>query len=63
MFELYPHNQRAYENAKFVFENENRTAIVHATGTGKSLIIAKFIIDNPIDNINGKYFEKEYPIE
>ena len=47
MFELYPHNQRAYENAKFVFENENRTAIVHATGTGKSLIIAKFIIDNP----------------
>ena len=23
----------------------------------------QFIIDNPIDNINGKYFEKEYPIE
>ena len=47
MFELYPHNQRAYDNAKFVFETENKTAIVHATGTGKSLIIAKFILDNP----------------
>ena len=23
----------------------------------------QFIIDNPIDDINGHYFEKEYPIE
>lgn len=44
---LYPHNQAAYENAKFVLENQNRTAIIHATGTGKSLIIAKFILENP----------------
>lgn len=47
MLDLYPHNQVAYDNAKFVFETENRTAIVHATGTGKSLIIAKFILENP----------------
>ncbi|MCT4315501.1 Helicase associated domain protein [Elizabethkingia anophelis] len=47
MLDLYPHNQKAYENAKFILETENRVCIVHPTGTGKSLIIAKFIIENP----------------
>lgn len=45
--ELYPHNQKAYENAVSAFNKTNRTCIVHPTGSGKSLIIAKFIKDNP----------------
>lgn len=47
MIQLFPHNKKAYENAKFILETENRVYIVHPTGTGKSLIIAKFIIENP----------------
>ncbi|HFK5562278.1 TPA: Helicase associated domain protein [Elizabethkingia anophelis] len=47
MIQLFPHNKKAYENAKFILETENRVCIVHPTGTGKSLIIAKFIIENP----------------
>lgn len=46
MLELYPHNQKAYDNAKIAFDSGDRTAIIHPTGTGKSLIIAKFILDN-----------------
>ena len=47
MIQLFPHNKKAYENAKFILETENRVCIVHPTGTGKSLIIAKFIFENP----------------
>lgn len=39
--DLYSHNQEAYEKVKKAFdEGQKRVAIVHATGSGKSLIIA-----------------------
>ncbi|WP_373285427.1 DEAD/DEAH box helicase family protein [Puia dinghuensis] len=45
--ELYPHNRRAYEVALRIFEKRNRTCIIHPTGTGKAVIIAKCILDHP----------------
>lgn len=39
--ELFSHNQKAYEAIKECFEVQNRAAVVHATGTGKSYIIAR----------------------
>jgi len=45
--QLYPHNQRAYDNAVEIFKQHNRTCIIHPTGTGKAVIIAKFIVSNP----------------
>lgn len=47
MLDLYPHNLQAYNNAVKAFETTNRTCIIHPTGTGKSLIIANFIENNP----------------
>jgi hypothetical protein len=44
---LYPHNQRAYDNAVAIFKQHNKTCIIHPTGTGKAVIIAKFIRSNP----------------
>ena len=37
---LRPHNRKAYEKGMDHFENHQRAAIVHATGTGKSYCIA-----------------------
>lgn len=37
---LLPHNREAYEKVMAHFENHQRAAIVHATGTGKSYCIA-----------------------
>ena len=47
MLDLYPHNLQAYNSAVKAFETTNRTCIIHPTGTGKSLIIANFIENNP----------------
>lgn len=49
MISLYPHNEKAYNKARSILEHQDRTCIVHATGTGKSLIACKFLIDNPTD--------------
>jgi len=45
--QLYPHNQRAYDKAVEIFKQHNKTCIIHPTGTGKAVIIAKFIVSNP----------------
>jgi len=47
---LYPHNQQAYNNAVEALKASNRTCVIHATGTGKSVIIAEFISKNPGKN-------------
>ena len=39
-YSLLPHNQSAYENVMEAFKTKQRVAVVHATGTGKSYIIA-----------------------
>jgi superfamily II DNA or RNA helicase len=45
--ELFPHNREAYENAVRLFETEKRVCIIRPTGTGKSVIIAEFVNQNP----------------
>ncbi|HLZ85718.1 MAG TPA: DEAD/DEAH box helicase family protein, partial [Puia sp.] len=45
--QLYPHNQRAYDNAVAIFRQHDKTCIIHPTGTGKAVIIAQFIQANP----------------
>ena len=42
---LYKHNAEAYEKVKKMMETNDRTCIVHATGTGKSFIALQLIID------------------
>lgn len=43
MIDLYEHNQQAYERVMQAFQTRNKCAVVHATGTGKSLIAASVI--------------------
>ncbi|MFC0471881.1 Helicase associated domain protein [Halalkalibacter kiskunsagensis] len=43
--ELLAHNKRAYANTKKLFKDSNKVAVLHATGTGKSYIIIKFLSD------------------
>jgi Helicase associated domain/Helicase conserved C-terminal domain/Type III restriction enzyme, res subunit len=45
--ELFPHNREAYENAVNLFKEVNRLCIIRPTGTGKSVIIAEFVNQNP----------------
>lgn len=42
--QLYPHNRKAYEAVMQAFDSgQKRAAVVHATGTGKSYIIASVV--------------------
>ena len=49
---LFEHNLKALNAVKIAWETSNKTCIIHATGTGKSLIISKNIEENP----NAKHF-------
>lgn len=44
--ELYKHNKIAYDKIQKMFEEKNKVAIIHATGTGKSYISLKWLYDN-----------------
>ena len=44
--DLYKHNKEAYEKIEKMFEQEDKVAIVHATGTGKSFISLKWLYEN-----------------
>ena len=44
--ELLEHNQRAYDEVKKLYEQGNRAAVIHPTGTGKSFIALKLIEEN-----------------
>lgn len=44
--ELYKHNKEAYEKIEKMFEQEDKVAIIHATGTGKSFISLKWLYEN-----------------
>ena len=47
MLELFEHNQKAYESAVNMMNTSGKAAIIHPTGTGKSLIAFKLAEDNP----------------
>ena len=44
--ELYKHNKEAYSKVQKMFERNNKVAIIHATGTGKSFVSLKWLYDN-----------------
>lgn len=44
--ELFKHNAVAYEKVTKMFETENRVAVVHPTGCGKSFISLKWLEEN-----------------
>ena len=44
---LFEHNLKAFDSVKLAWKTTNRTCVIHATGTGKSLIVAKNIEENP----------------
>ncbi len=53
MEQLHDHNQKTYENiCRMYDEGIRRVAVVQPTGSGKSLLMAKLIEDNP----NSKFF-------
>ena len=44
---LFEHNQKAYDAAVSMMEEEGRAAVIHPTGTGKSFIAFKLAADHP----------------
>ena len=61
---LYPHNQKAYKKIKQSIANgDKKLAISHATGTGKSYLIAKLCEDYNSEKklilVPSKYIKKE----
>ena len=51
-FELNAHNKIAYSNIKQAFANgENKVYVRHATGTGKSILTSKYILNECRNNI------------
>lgn len=45
--ELYPHNQIAYDKLCDMLSHSDRACVIQPTGTGKFVIIAKLVQDNP----------------
>ncbi len=45
--DLFEHNQMAYESAVSMMNETGKAAVIHPTGTGKSLIAFKLAVDNP----------------
>ena len=49
--ELYPHNEAAYRAIMRGFKQHRIGAVVQATGTGKSYLLARYIADHAKENI------------
>ena len=46
-FELFPHNQTAYDSAVALMEQTGKAAVIHPTGTGKSFIAFHLALQHP----------------
>ena len=57
---LFPHNEEAYKKLIECLKTNKMVAINHATGTGKSFIILKYLNENKDKRI--LYFAPTYPI-
>lgn len=44
--QLFEHNKKAYENVVAKLDENNRTCVIHPTGSGKSFIALKWLLDN-----------------
>lgn len=43
--DLYPHNKKAYLAVKEMFETQNKAAVIHPTGSGKTTIAVETMLD------------------
>ena len=50
-FQLFQHNQTAYESALTLLKKKGKAAVIHPTGTGKSFIGFRLAEDYPDKNI------------
>lgn len=60
VIELYEHNQKAYDALLDMLGERDRACIIKPTGTGKFVIIAKMVQDNPDKRFRMGYIEKTY---
>jgi superfamily II DNA or RNA helicase len=51
MLTLFPHNQTAYEAAEAMLKQTGKAAVIHPTGTGKSMIAFKLCAEHPGERI------------
>lgn len=58
--DLLPHNEEAFTKLKKCLENNQLVAVNHATGTGKSFIILKYLYENKGKRI--LFLSPSYPI-
>lgn len=49
--ELFPHNRTAYEAAMDMIAKYGKAAVIHPTGTGKSMIAFQLALKHPNDKI------------
>lgn len=49
--ELFPHNQTAYDAAMDMMEKNGKAAVIHPTGTGKSMIAFQLALKHPNDTV------------
>lgn len=49
--QLFPHNEKAYLAAEHLMEEEGKAAIIHPTGTGKSFIAFRLVVEHPTESI------------
>ena len=47
MLDLYEHNRTAYQSAMQLMAHSGKAAVIHPTGTGKSIIAFKLVEDHP----------------
>lgn len=46
-FQLFLHNQKAYETVEDFLESYGKAAVIHPTGTGKSFIAFRLVVEHP----------------
>ena len=59
---LYEHNQKAYDALLDMLGERDRACVIKPTGTGKFVIIAKMVQDNP-DTIIGEKMYQRFGLE
>lgn len=47
---LFEHNQKAYEAVTEMLEKDGMAAVIHPTGTGKSMIAFKLVEEHPLNH-------------
>lgn len=52
---LYKHNEDAYRAVETMLEEKQMAAVIHPTGTGKSMIAFQLVEQHPHKHLDGGY--------